>query len=111
MNTQQWNGTKTHLDNIETLIRGALPEERYAGAAAVVIWHFGGWAYLAKNGADLRGWSLSHRQKEWLLCVRATVDELPVVAFMSSSSTTGCFRKMLERLDDGSIRFYPDKFA
>lgn len=111
MDAQHW---KTIIADRDAIMSKYVGSDMAAGRERGywwVVWAYLGWAYFAKNGAELLGYSFSQRYGEWLLVVKAKVDDARVVGFMSGSTPTSCIEKVLTRLDVGEMRFTPDKFA
>lgn len=111
MNTHQWEVIKTDADNILTTYDSAFGTGRFENGGYLVVWDALGWGFVAKNGGELLGWTLRHKYDEWLMVVKVVVEGAQLVGFMSASTTIGCAKKLLDRLEQGSMKFYPDKFA
>lgn len=111
MDMKQWKAIKKDVDDIVLRYRNVFSEDGLVEGVYALLWETRAWAYFVKCGAELIGYSVRHKDDEWLLVSKATLDGTQVVAFMSGATTTSCMRKMLHRLEEGNVRFYPDKFA
>jgi len=111
MNAHQWKVIRTDADDILSTYQEAFTTGRHEDGGYLVVWDELGWAFVAKNGGELSGWSFRHKYDEWLMVVKVRMPDTQVVGFMSASTTMGCVRKLLDRLEGGTMRFYPDKFA
>lgn len=111
MDMKQWEAIKRDVDDITSTYHSTFSENGLAEGLYALLWETRAWAYFVKCGAELVGYSVRHKEDEWLLVSRAILDGTQVVAFMSGSTTTSCMRKMLRRLEEGTVKFYPDKFA
>lgn len=111
MNAHQWDRLKENIDAMTQHYAEAFGATSYAEAWPWLVWEYGLWGYLAKCGAELRGYSIAQKDGEWLLVLKVVKDSLPYVGFMSGSTPTSCVRKVLTRLEADSLSWYPDKYA
>lgn len=66
---------------------------------------------LDDQGLEFRGYAYKYKPPLDLLVVKATLDSVPVVCFVSGESFVGCFRIFFRLLNDRTIQWIPDKFA
>lgn len=88
-----------------------IKEERHKEIVYWAEWEWFLWGYLSQFGMECRGFSFRQKLDEWLLCLRVDGEGGAQVAFMSSSTTTGCVRKMCNALRTGEVRWYEDRYA
>jgi len=108
---KQLAGVRAQIVETAERLREALGDESRSGGLWWVLWDWYGYYYLGQSGAELRGLSFRQKLDEWLLCVRATVDGAPVVAFMSGSTTTSCIRKFCAACEQHEVKWYEDRYA
>lgn len=111
MNKQQWDGVMASKDDMVAKYQDSYDGTAWAEGVWWLIWEFFGWSYCAQLGAELQGYSFSQRGREWLLCVKVVVDGTPQVGFMTDATTTGCVKRLLYKLETGTLVFYPDRYA
>lgn len=111
MNAQQWEKTRDWIGEQEARYKAAFSDDGWSDAWPWVAFIQCGYAYLGQIGREFRGLSLSQKPDEWLLVLRVWEGDIPQVAFMSDSTTTGCMRKLLGRLERDELVFYRDKFG
>lgn len=72
----------------------------------------GSWNLLLVNfGLELTGMNFRQSEDEVLLVLKVVEDDLPYVVFLSGLSPRGCVVRLLLKLDRGTLRKYPDKYA
>lgn len=68
------------------------------------------YADLAKSGTRLEGFSLRDKQDMWLLVLKVTQADLPLVGFVSGSTPTSCMRKLRDRLRKEEMVWSADRY-
>lgn len=75
-------------------------------------WLTEGWGQeLRQIGDDFRGFSISAKQNGWLLTVRLVHEGQPQVVFVNRPTASGCVRKAREKWANGTLTFFPDRYA
>lgn len=78
----------------------------------VHIWFFlHAYADLAEHSLVMHGFSLRESYAGWLLVVKATQDDVPLVAFVSGENPTSCMRQFRRGLRETKVNWTKDKFA
>lgn len=111
MNSHQWDVIKREADDILSTYDSAYTTSGREAGGYLLVWDYLGYAFLANCDAELVGWTVRHKPGEWLLVVKVMIRGAQMVGFMSASTTAGCVQKLLSRLSEGNMSFYPDKFA
>lgn len=77
------------------------------------LWYLVTYVYRpeAKPGMDVTGLSFRQSGKWERLTVKATIDGIPQVVFISDPTTMGCVRSFIRLWFSGGLTWYPDKFA
>jgi len=67
--------------------------------------------FLAKQEYQLVRQSFTWKDDEVLMVVKVVKDDTPYVVFVSRQSPISCMRTFVRKMRDGSVSFYPDKYA
>lgn len=65
---------------------------------------------LSQIGMKLKGFSCRQKQDQWLLTVKGTENETPLVVFITSQTPTGSIEKFLDLLERDRLSWVRDKF-
>lgn len=72
------------------------------------------WCYvpkvLSQSGMRFLGYQLRQRDGQYLLMVKATDRGTPLVAFLTSATTTGCVRLFISQLEGDRLTWNKDKY-
>jgi len=63
-----------------------------------------------QNGWSIQGCSFSEKGTNTMLCVKATEDGIPQVAFVTERFPTRCVIAFCRMWLENRVRWYPDKF-
>jgi hypothetical protein len=93
--TEQWTDNRViHIDDLEDLLTF--------------------WIYLprllSQSGLRYKGYQLRQRDGSWLLVVKATQGDTPLVVFLTSATPTGCVRLMVSQIEDDRLKWVRDKY-
>lgn len=111
MNAEQWKGTKAHLDDIVFRYRKDFGQDSFEMGLWAVLWEYGLWAYMSKLGLELRGYSFTSREDEWLMVLKVTEGDIPKVAFLTALTPAGCMRRAWIRFERGTLELREDKYG
>jgi len=79
-----------------------------------LAYHYMFWVLLYKdgqNGTEVTGLSLRQSGMHWNLTLKAVVDGIPSVAFVTEQTPTACVRAVCRLWLLGKMKWYPDKYA
>jgi hypothetical protein len=87
-------------------------EARYLAMGKDWSWLTVAWGQeLRQSGDDLRGFSFSQKSNGWLLTVRLIRDGQPQVVFINRLYPSDCVSKLRKKWLDGTLSFFPDRYA
>jgi len=66
---------------------------------------------MSNCGAELRGWNVASLGWCYRLIVKATIDDTPLVAFISERTTSHCMRVFLRQMEEKRVKWSLDRFA
>lgn len=106
-------GTLEQLDTWRQSVLSTWTDHRIADDlwVDVHLWFFLHlYADLVKYGMVVDGYSFREKVRDSLLTLKVHSDEGAYVVFSSSDTTTGCMRRLRERLREGDCKFVVDKY-
>lgn len=65
---------------------------------------------LSQFDMGLCGFAVRHNRTDVLMTVKAREGTVPLVAYITSSTTTGCVSKFLDLLEQGKLKWTKDKY-
>lgn len=65
---------------------------------------------LSQFGMGLCGFSIRHNRTSVLMTIKSLEGDTPLVAFITSGSTTGCVSKFLDLLYENRVKWQRDKY-
>ena len=78
----------------------------------VHIWFFlHAYADLAEMSLELYGVTFRENYAGWLMVVKVRQGDVPLVAFLSGKTPTGCMRHLRNQLREGNLNLSRDKYG
>jgi hypothetical protein len=110
---QRGNRVNKYLEAVEEEI-ALLPVDGRLSRDSVRVWHRFN-MYLVNLmddvGGAIRGYSLKFQGPLVLLVVKAQIDDIPLVAFVTAQTPTDSMAIFLAQLEERRVAWRPDKFA
>lgn len=92
---EQWTDMRVlHVDDLEDL---------------VLFWCYVPKA-LSQLGIRFKGYQLRQRDGQYLLMVKGSQNDTPLVVFLTSATTTGCVRLFVSQLEGDRLNWVRDKY-
>ncbi|MCK4627335.1 MAG: hypothetical protein KAV00_18630 [Phycisphaerae bacterium] len=91
-----------------------IPEEGPLARAEVEVWarwHLQLVNDLETAGGTYRGTSIRYNEWSTSIVVKAVIEGIPQVVFVTERDTTGCMRVFFRQLDEGLLKWQVDKYA
>lgn len=76
----------------------------------LVLWANYGQDVLSQFGYSVYSWGFRHKNGMTRLSIKAVESGVPLVAFVSSASPTGCIEQLFTLLEKGGVRWQKDKY-
>lgn len=69
-----------------------------------------GQTVFSQNGLRLHGFSSRQKGDQTILTVKVSQDGVPLVAFITGSTTIGCIERLLDLFEDDRLTWRKDKY-
>jgi hypothetical protein len=79
--------------------------------ASVLLFGFHAVDFLHMHGYEYRGHNIKDMGWCFLLVVKATLEDTPLVAFINERTPAHCMRVFIRRLEEKRVKWQEDKFA
>jgi hypothetical protein len=76
----------------------------------LLLWSHYGQDVLSQYGYGVYAWNFRQQNGTTRLCIKAMESGVPLVAFVSSATPTGCIEQMFRLLEKGILRWQKDKY-
>lgn len=76
----------------------------------ILLWSTYGQDVLSQFGYGVYAWNFRQQNGTTRLCVKAIESGVPLVAFVSGATPTGCIEQMFGMLERGTLRWQKDKY-
>lgn len=76
----------------------------------ILRWSYYGQSVLSQFGLGLRGHVFRQRPASVLMTTKVQEGDVPLVAFVTAGTTTGCIEQMFDLLYDGRLKWQRDKY-
>ncbi|MGB7033874.1 MAG: hypothetical protein WBF29_20740 [Syntrophobacteria bacterium] len=76
----------------------------------LLLFHSYGQKVLSQNGLTLMGHQVRRKNGQWLLTVKVTQNDTPLIAYITSGTPTGCIRLFVTQLETDRLRWSQDRY-
>ena len=80
------------------------------GVGDLVLLHHYGQKCFSQFGLGLCGWTLRQQGNNHLLTVKVVESGIPLIAYITSHTPTGCIEQMFYMLESGKLRWSRDRY-
>jgi len=93
------------------LDRASKPSDGYSdGVGDLVLLHHYGQKCFSQFGLGLCGWSIRQQGQNHLLTVKVVESGIPLIAYVTSHTPTGCVEQLFYLLESDKIRWNRDRY-